>query len=103
MNDTTKPRCKTDFRLPTYQDRGQGTEPCVRCGAPITHRTAQRWVHMVEGGGALLHPDDEALYQSGDGDMYWFPIGADCARSIGLEWSIVLEKEPHERHDETPL
>jgi len=48
-------------------------------------------VHLIDGGLSFLHPKDEALYTSDEGDMLWFFIGPDCAKKLGLEWTITLE------------
>jgi hypothetical protein len=56
-------------------------DPCMICGKEVAKPT--RWVHIVDGGGVLLHVDDEQAYQEwgGDaGDMGWMPIGPDCYR-----------------------
>jgi hypothetical protein len=60
---------------------------CLRCYKPLKDGQPRRWVHLIDGGENILHPDDEALYLSDAGDMYWHEVGADCARTIGLEWT----------------
>jgi len=53
-------------------------------------------VHLVDGGGYVLHPEDEERYaeendDGGASDLLWFPIGTDCARKLGLAWTVELE------------
>lgn len=84
-----EPRYRSLVRLEKYRGVVSSEEPCVRCGKAI--RRKKRMVHLVDGGSSILHPDDEHLYQSDNGDMYWYPIGSDCARVLGLEWSVDLE------------
>lgn len=64
-------------------------EPCVRCQKPL--RRTRYMVHVINGGNALLYPQDEQLYKSDNVDLYWLPIGTDCAKPIGLEWCYELE------------
>jgi hypothetical protein len=46
-------------------------------------------IHVIAGGGQVLHPEDEHLFNAKDpGDMLWYPIGPDCAKKLGLEWSV---------------
>jgi hypothetical protein len=44
-------------------------------------------VHLIDGGDTVLHPSDETAYVSDSGDLGAQPIGSDCARKLGLEWS----------------
>jgi hypothetical protein len=79
-----------DFRIipepndPRFSQNFHGIsrhDPCVICGKEVPKPT--RWVHIVDGGGCLLHVDDEKAYMewAGDsGDMGWMPIGPDCYR-----------------------
>ena len=66
---------------------------CCVCNKPIKRGGITRMVHIIDGGGYVLHPDDEELYSSDAGDCLWFPIGPACAKRLGVEWSIKLEKE----------
>lgn len=47
-----------------------------------------RIVHIIEGGIVVLHPEDEKLYHDPAADLLWHPIGPECSRRLGLEWSI---------------
>ena len=58
---------------------------CCRCGKDI--RGKYRMVHLIGGGMTVLHPADEAIYVADGGDCGGYPIGPDCARKLGLEWS----------------
>lgn len=85
MNVSTKPRTK-------FLDYDARREPktdhyCVKCQRDIKPGSQFRMVHIVDGGGFVLHPEDESAYASDAGDMYFFPIGTDCARQLGLEWT----------------
>lgn len=80
----------------TFIDYDARREPktdrfCVRCQKDIKTGSPARVVHFVDGNVMALHPEDEALYaqvvnKSGDGGM-WL-LGMDCARIVGLEWSV---------------
>lgn len=63
---------------------------CARCQKDLRPGQARRLVHLVEGGGFVLHPQDEAAFAAaGDrsGDLGLFPVGMDCARKIGMDWT----------------
>lgn len=69
---------------------------CARCQKDLKQDQPRRWVHIVDGGGAVLHPEDEAIFaaspEAQPGDLYWFPVGMDCARKIGLEFTTELDR-----------
>ena len=65
---------------------------CCCCDKPIARGRITRMVHLVDGGGQVLHPQDEHLYQSDEGDCLWLPIGSECVKRLGKAWSIHLEK-----------
>lgn len=69
-----RPNPKTDFY-------------CVKCQRDIKPGARHRMVHLIEGGYMILHPADEALYQPAAADLGLHPVGMDCARKIGLEWT----------------
>lgn len=61
--------------------------PCVCCGRDVKNPAV--FVHDIEGGGVMLHRDDEALYQeTGDlrGDVGLQPVGARCVKLIPKEY-----------------
>lgn len=60
---------------------------CCVCQKDLKPGQPRRAVHLVEGGAFALHPEDEAIYVPDGGDMGAFPIGSDCARRLGLEWT----------------
>jgi hypothetical protein len=58
--------------------------PCTVCGRII--RKARYWVHEIDGGGTLLHRDDEDAYQSDGGDLGLQPVGSECVRRVPPEY-----------------
>lgn len=60
---------------------------CCRCNKRIRSK-AYRLVHLIDGGANVLHPEDADAYIPDDGDMDWHPIGPDCARKIGIEYTV---------------
>lgn len=74
-----------NFWNPDNRGRVLSVPQCAMCMKPV--KGAYRVVHVVMGGAAVLHPADEALYVSDNGDLGAHPIGPDCARKLGLEWS----------------
>lgn len=64
---------------------------CCKCQKDLTPGAQFRVVHLVRGGAYVLHPNDEERYQASglhDDDVGAHPIGLDCARKLGLEWSV---------------
>lgn len=61
---------------------------CVRCQKDIKPTSPARTVHLVDGGVFALHPDDESKYISDNGDQGAWLVGMDCARIIGMEWTV---------------
>lgn len=70
---------------PDNRRTGRGDRVCCRCNREL--KGSARWVHVIGGGFRVLHPDDEARYQPDDDDMGAQPIGMDCAKALGMEWS----------------
>lgn len=60
---------------------------CVACQKDLKPGVPYREVHLVNGGPFALHPEDEPKYESDSGEMGMWPIGNDCARKLGLEWT----------------
>lgn len=63
-------------------------EPCCICHRRLTSVASARWVHLIDGGACILHPEDASLYIADTDDLSLYPIGLDCAKKLGLEWSI---------------
>lgn len=67
---------------------------CLNCQRDINPRTKYREVFYIDGT-LILHPDDVGrkaeLLQGGTLD--WVPVGPDCAKAIGLEWSRPKESK----------
>lgn len=87
MSKTSKP-----YRS-TFLDFDARREPktelyCCKCQKDIKNKSSYRMVHIIEGGSQVLHPEDEHLYNDPPADLLWHPIGPDCARKLGLEWSV---------------
>lgn len=70
----TAPLVKTT----SYSDNATGDLPCARCGKEV--KNPKLWVHVIDGGDRILHPEDEDAYTSDDGDMDMHPIGPECAK-----------------------
>ncbi len=60
---------------------------CYRCLKTIKPSSKYRMVHVVEGGWQALHRDDEALYVPDGGDCGNHPLGMECAKIIGMEFT----------------
>jgi hypothetical protein len=60
---------------------------CTICGRKLNPTTA--WsVHIVNGGDSILHPEDEPAYKDDGGDMGCWHLGADCAKSVPMEFRV---------------
>lgn len=59
-----------------------GKPGCVRCDAKVNLDKC-KWVHVIGGGGMVLHPDSESEYVSDAADLYMHPVGPECAKFFG--------------------
>jgi hypothetical protein len=60
---------------------------CVRCQKDLDPGKPVRRVY-VTGDMEAIHPDDFGRYLPSDGDFGWLLIGNDCARILGMEWTL---------------
>lgn len=64
---------------------------CVKCHKDLDPKKNYRYVHIVDGGHVVLHAEDEEIYNSRENpkndDLGSFPIGNDCAKKLGTEWT----------------
>lgn len=83
-------RTKKLVQTASYDKWSTGGEwDCTHCGKPISSEP-RLWVHIIDGGGIVLHRDDEALYISGDDDLGMYAVGPECAKAIGI--NFITEK-----------
>lgn len=75
---------------PDYRRDPKTNVFCVRCQKDIKG-DPKFFVHVIGGGITVLHPESEAEYAAagphGD-DLYFWPLGPDCARLIGMEFCV---------------
>lgn len=71
------------FIDPDFRPRHRPGMQCYRCGKTIKDGSTFRVVHVVNSCCAV-HPDDEAKAPLTDD---WLPVGMDCARQIGLDFT----------------
>lgn len=60
---------------------------CIRCNKALKPGQKFRYAHVINGGGTILHPDDEHLYTSDAGDCGLHTLGISCAKALGIEWT----------------
>lgn len=60
---------------------------CCKCQKDIDPSKPYRMVHLVDGGAWVLHPEEEARYVPNGGDVGGHPIGPDCSKRLGIEWT----------------
>ncbi len=82
---------------PDYRGNARGEVWCVLCQKALRPNAKYRFLHLINGGVDVLHPDDEALYTPDGGDLGAHPVGNECVKKCG-EWatkdrSIALVKE----------
>ena len=84
---------KIDFTPTKASDRRQPKTDhhCVICRKDITGASC-RWVHLIDGGASILHPDSLPAYVTDAGDMGLHPVGMDCAKRLGVEWTREQEQ-----------
>lgn len=81
------------------------SNPCERCGKAIKtkkFRAIRYAVLMNTLPAVAIHPDDIEAFESTSRsipreDYGWCAIGLDCARQIGLEWSIPADQVPEQK------
>lgn len=59
---------------------------CWACQKDLRPGRPYREVFLVDGD-ELLHPDDVHRASELRGVLAWLPVGPDCAKKIGLEWT----------------
>ena len=60
---------------------------CVRCQKDIDPGKPTRWVY-VTGDMEAVHPEDLCRHVRSGSDFGWLLIGNDCARILGIEWTL---------------
>lgn len=91
MDSNAKHTPRKVFLDPDYRNtfKYRGEVLCCRCQKPIKSKD-YRLAHLVDGGMQVVHPEDSHMIPTGDaGNMDWHPIGNDCARRIGLEYTYL--------------
>lgn len=60
---------------------------CAMCQRDLDPRSSKvRWIRLVDEV-LILHPADDALYAGGDAGQQTLPVGPECVRKIGVEWT----------------
>ena len=60
---------------------------CVKCQKDLDPAKLVRRIYVTRDMEAV-HPDDIGRYLPSDGDLGWWLIGNDCARILGMEWTL---------------
>ena len=71
---------------PDYRKSPKTEVFCVRCNRDLKPSQQMRWIHMISEE-MLIHPEDLQKVSIGDGWPIAYPVGMDCAKIIGLEWT----------------
>lgn len=61
----------------------RSNHPCIVCGKGVKETGPIWFVHVIDGGSRVLHPDDEAAYQPDGGDCGCHPVGPECRKLFG--------------------
>lgn len=69
------------------------TYRCVHCGRKVSESNGT-WVEFVSGGGEVQVPFGTAD-QNDPGYMGIWPVGATCAKKLGIPTSALKEQEQH--------
>jgi hypothetical protein len=65
---------------------------CISCGKPLRLTTKKAYfIHLIDGGGVILHPEDTGKYDNASADLGLYRIGTICARKIGLRWTTSID------------
>jgi len=86
---------RTKFIDPDNRPTPKTDTFCGRCHKDLKPGQPRRVIHLVDGGPMALHPADEDAYRRASecspkvaaGDLGCFPVGLDCAKKIGIEWT----------------
>jgi len=70
-----------------YHAKGASFLSCIICGRDTSKKGKSQGVIIGEGGGVIVHPEDDGLAQDG-GYMGWFPIGSECIKVIPVEFRL---------------
>ena len=90
---TTKMRW-TEKSDPQFGDKGPR---CTTCGKVMLPGKPRFYVHSIDGGASVLHPDSEADYAAlgakltDSSDMGFWPVGPECARKFGKGFAATSE------------
>ncbi len=73
---------------PDYRTEPKTKVYCARCQKDLKEGQPRRILCLIESGMSVLHPLDQVRYVEAGLPVEHHPVGMDCARKIGLEWSI---------------
>jgi hypothetical protein len=62
------------------QERAGDLPTCARCGRGLVNPAGS--VHVIDGGGVVLHPEDEKLYNDQASDLGFWSVGSECAKAF---------------------
>lgn len=79
---------KTKFLDYDARPRPKSKRFCVKCQKDIKAGKLGRLVYLIGMGELVLHPSELGTRQALKTDYGYFLIGLDCAKQLGLEWSI---------------
>lgn len=82
---------RTKYTDADFRRRPKSTHFCYQCQKDLVPGAAHRMV-FVTGSLFAVHPDDVAGSAPEKDDLGWLPIGSDCARRLGLEWTRPKEQ-----------
>jgi len=62
---------------------------CIVCGMDVDEGKPHFVARVIRGGGTILHPDDEPLYEAGErrtgnSDLGRWPVGPNCVKRFKL-------------------
>lgn len=84
---------KTKWIDPDCRPNPKGSKyPCCRCQKEINPlRKTHRMVHLTNDGYFAIHPNEGDV----EGSLGLHPIGSDCAKIIGIEWTFKPTESPN--------
>lgn len=77
---------RTKYTDPDFRRNPKTSLFCYQCQKDLAPTSNYRMVYIIDGMNAV-HPTDVKDYVKGVNDLGLFPIGPDCAKRLGLEWS----------------
>lgn len=75
-----------DPRIQDNEENAKTQYTCYLCGRDINAKKDHFMMHVIHGGGEVVHPEDDDAYMAtnDNGDLGGNPVGPTCVKKRGL-------------------